>query len=502
MKKIDRLTAVMLAALLLFGSCSAGGDVQPESPADGGRTEALPTEAEGTAETEARDYADFVPEGVRYDGLTVRFLVSSPYYGSDSGEIAPAEEDYQAGEIIPEAVAERNNLVYEKLGVEVEAVINAGDPGSNWENYHKDLSNSVTAGVNDYDAVCGAVRTAYKCAVQQLLVNLAAVDTLDLSHPWWSQRSREAFDYGTDAPIVYFMNGDVNYFDNWGTSCVFFTKNFLTDFGFEMPYDLVREYKWTYDAMKSMSGGMYRDLDGDGKKSFGDSYGIVANTGIMERFLPAMGFQLVVPNDEGSYVLNETEGFVGAAENMYAFLLNDQNVWLDGGEYSGIFYRGDAAFSEDNLYAIRRSSGEMESDYGVLPYPMWDENAHEYGCTVSEAYATVCGISLTADSGTVGLVLDVMGAYSPATVTEAVIENGAMVRNARDEDTADMIRIIMDSAAFSMASLVEWGSISSIFNGSLASKANLNYASAAKRLGKVVTKAADKDFALLREPKA
>ena len=94
------------------------------------------------------------------------------------------------------------------------------------------------------------------------------------------------------------------------------------------------------------------------------------------------------------------------------------------------------------------------------------------------------------------------GAYSPETGTKAVIDNGAMIHNARDEDTADMIAVIMDSAAFSMAALVEWGSISDFFNSPLAGGSGFNYASAVQRLEKVIKKSAEKDFAALREPKA
>ena len=94
------------------------------------------------------------------------------------------------------------------------------------------------------------------------------------------------------------------------------------------------------------------------------------------------------------------------------------------------------------------------------------------------------------------------GAYSPETVTKADIDNGAIIRNARDEDTADMIAVIMDSAAFSMATLVEWGSISDFFNSSLAGGSGFNYASAVQRLEEVIKKAAEKDFAALWDPKA
>ena len=496
MSNAKRMAALLLAALLALTACGSGSGSKEDSAQPDGGSDAV--ESGQAEETEPADPGAFVPEGVGYDGQTIRFLTSSAYNDGNTSEIAPDADGYQPGEIIPEAVVERNNLVYEKIGVELEAIPTGG---SEWSSYQKILENSVASGVNDYDAICGSVYGAYKSAVKQLLVNLAGVDTLDLSHPWWSQRSRKALDFGDTSSIIYYMNGDINYFDNWGTSCIFFNKDFLKDYGYDAPYDLVRQYKWTWDTMKTMADGMYRDIDADGKKSFEDAYGYVANWHVMERLMPSMDLPILYKNEEGDLLINETEYFVNAAETLYAYFSNDMNVWLDGGSYAGIFTRGDAAFSEDNLSYIRRASGDLESDYGILPYPMWEEGKQEYFCTTSEAYATVVGITLTADKAMIGTVLDVMGAYSPQTITKAVIDNGAMIRNARDEDTAEMISVIMNSTIYPYNLVVSWAEVDTIFHGRLMNNMNLDYISTAAKMRKPIQKGAEKDFEKLRDPK-
>ena len=77
-----------------------------------------------------------------------------------------------------------------------------------------------------------------------------------------------------------------------------------------------------------------------------------------------------------------------------------------------------------------------------------------------------------------------------------------MIRNARDEDTADMIRIIMDSAEFPFSLLVEWGGINMAFNSLLAAKREFDYASLAARMGKMVENEGQKALEVLRSPKA
>lgn len=502
MKQAYRLTALALSVLLLLSSCSAAtadGDGRKDAGAVQNGVEAGGTGAE--PEETFEDPAAFVPEEVRYDGLTVRVLTSSPFHSSTTNEIAPLEDEYMPGEIVPESVVERNNLLFEKLGVNLEAVQAQKDQNNSGISVQEELSRSIAAGAKEFDALCCTVENAYKCAVQQLLFNLAAVDTLDLSHPWWCQKSVKAFDYGADTSIIYYMNGDINYFDNWGTECFYANKDFLSISGYEMPYDLVREHKWTFDAFRSMAAGMYRDLDGNGVKSFGDAYALVGTTAIMERFLPAMDLPLLYKDEEGTYVINMTDVFVNTAEKMYDMFLGDLCVWLDGGEYDAIFRDGNAAFSEDYLYFLRTASGFMEADYGVLPYPLRDESQEKYSCTVNESYASVYGIPLYADPETVGLIMDVMGAYSVNTVTKAVIDNGAMIRNARDEDTAEMVAVILDTTEFSFSSIVNWGNLNYLFNNLLHDGKNLDYASAVAKVRKFVDKMQEKDMAALRDPK-
>ena len=82
MTRISKLFSLVLAAVLVFGSCSAvpADQGQGVSQDDGTITDNGSVNAEDP-ETEASGPADFVPEDVFFDGLTVRFMVCSAYYG-------------------------------------------------------------------------------------------------------------------------------------------------------------------------------------------------------------------------------------------------------------------------------------------------------------------------------------------------------------------------------------------------------------------------------------
>ncbi len=53
-----------------------------------------------------------------------------------------------------------------------------------------------------------------------------------------------------------------------------FNKDLLETYKLEDPYALVDSGKWTFDKLFSMMKDIYSDLDGDGKKSSGDFFGV------------------------------------------------------------------------------------------------------------------------------------------------------------------------------------------------------------------------------------
>lgn len=498
MKKKQIFTLLLASLLLTAAAC---GDSE-----DKGGTETGTAQDTAASTQEAVDplaAADFVPEGVQFNGE--EFVViqangwgytAEGWKGSEMDEVAPNADEVVAGDIINESVVARNRLTEEKLNIKIKSV----EANSGCFGFNSDIQNSVMAGDNAYDAVCGTVSTIYSCAVSGLLTNLADIETLDLSHSWWDQKTRKMFNFGIDREILYFANGDINYLDNYASQMLFVNKTLLATLDIEAPYDLVREHKWTFDVMLGMYKDVYADLDADGKASMGDQYGFISNIGVMTRLLPASGMEFFVKDNSGSFVINESEEYVTALDKIFDAMINTKDVYLtNGGEYAEIFLNGRAIFTDDYLWAIRSMAKKLEDDYGVLPFPLYDETQEQYLAPVNDMYASAYGVITTADFARAGYILDVMGAFSVDTITEAVIETTCKIKDVRDEDTVDMLELIMDAAIYPLDTITRWGDSQSFFLNLMTGKKN-NFASKLKGMQKAAARDAAKDLEALANP--
>lgn len=449
MKKVIQL--FLLSALLLTAASCGDSD----TPAT--ETKDSPTTNVGT-ETAAPDPLDFIPADVRYEGETFTVLNATAYQNKYGHEVAYLQEDIVGGDIVAEAVYERNMRVSDRLGVKIEAV-----EGSEWDTWIEELALSIQAGDNAYDAICGAVLTAYNCIPQGYLYNLKDVSSVNLSSPWWDQTEIAGM---TFLDGVYTLAGDINFYDNYGTSCMFFNVEMCASNDMELPYQAVRDGTWTFDMLNGMVKDLYQDLNGDGKAKSEDMYGMVSNAAFIKRMLDGLNFRQIVQDDNNYPVINESEAYINAITDVLD-LMQTRGYYSSGGDgsYADIFTGNRALFSEDNFAYLVAARDIDAFTIGILPYPKYDEKQENYCCPINEPYSTVYGIPTTANAEMVGYVLEAMGAASVDTVTEAVIEKNCMVKSVRDEDSVDMIRIILNSAAYPLATVTDWGNMDDILMG-------------------------------------
>ena len=494
-------TSIFLtAALAILLTASVGCSDSQTSPKQDDTEDTAPV-----TETAANQLAaaDFVPDDISFNGETFTVIqgngwgyTGEGWKGSSMDEVAPIPEEVAVGDIINESVVERNRLTEEKLNIKIRSI----EAPSGCFGFNTDIQNSVMAGDNAYDAVCGTVSTIYNCAVSGLLTNLADIKTLDLSHSWWDQKTRRMFNFGTDSEILYFANGDINYLDNYASQMLFVNKSLLASLDMEAPYDLVREHKWTFDAMMEMYKNAYTDLNADNKPSMEDRYGFISNIGVMTRLLPACDMEFFVKQDDGTYTINDSERYVTALEKVFNAMTMSPDVYLTGGgEYSEIFRAGRSIFSDDYLWAIRSIAKELEDDYGVVPFPLYDETQTQYLAPVNDMYASAYGVIVTTDYERAGYILDVMGAFSVDTVTDAVIETTCKIKDVRDEDTVDMLEIIFDGAMYPLDTITRWGDSQGFFLDLMSKKKN-NFASSITKMQKRVAKDAASDLEALANP--
>ncbi|MGN1127684.1 MAG: hypothetical protein ACI4T6_01870, partial [Candidatus Flemingiibacterium sp.] len=164
------ISAILLLSILLCAS-SCGDAAVNDDPGDG--TTAPDTVTETSAETEILPDIPS-PEDTDYNGYEFRVLYQITGWGTYTNEHIDSES--QTGDVLADALYNRNRLCEEKYGfklVEVaknEYVTNA-------------LKSSIMAGDDDYDL---AMVTYGWAQGTDMLIDFNSVPHIDTTKPWWN----------------------------------------------------------------------------------------------------------------------------------------------------------------------------------------------------------------------------------------------------------------------------------------------------------------------------
>ena len=120
---------------------------------------------------------------------------------------------------------------------------------------------------------------------------------------------------------------------------------------------------------------------------------------------------------------------------------------------------------------------EMQTDFGILPMPKYDENQEEYYSFGNAAFADCLIVpGNCSDIEMTGNVIEAMGYYSQQFITPAFINTTVMNKAIRDEDSAEIVQMVLKNCVYDIGFMFDWGEIRSIFH-SLIDNSDTNFAS-------------------------
>lgn len=487
-----RALSLLLAFLLAGGmiSCSEQSAGEPEVPADDPAAPAA--ENAEPAETEdpyAHLYED-LPSG-DFEGRS--FTVLTPIH---------AESDFVGevdGDVISEAVYRRNLKVEEDLNVTVVPISEAGL----WDdqaNYINKIKVSVMAADDSYQLISGYAAYITSIASEGVLANWNDVADVNFEKPWWNSDIVYEMDV---AGKLFYITGDLSMTSLDYLFCLFFNKDMMTDFGFEAPYDIVRDGAWTFDVMNSYIEPVNIDVNGDGKMTIDDMYGYSSDTtNFISAYQAAFDADITVKDENGLPVLAiGEESFVDKFNTMYTFLVDSPSVYLSTNEGSytddlnreatKVFSEGRALF-EAQLLGNSAALRNVEIEFGILPYPKYNEEQTDYMTTAWDAYNLFC-LPLTADLDFVGKITEYMAACSFEIVLPAFYDKALISKYTRDTESADMIAIIRESATYNFGQVnsIHCSSCGHIYRDLVSAK-NPNIASKVASSMKPMTKSLER----------
>ena len=366
------------------------------------------------------------------------------------------------GDSINDAVYNRNKAVEEQYNFTVTEI-----PGESADPI-KQVTKAITANEDAYDLlVIGGISCA-TLAANRYLLELTDMPYMDLTKPWYDQCANAALSIGNK---LYMTSGDINIMDNDATWTILFSKKLAGDLLDENLYTLVNEGRWTMDKMAEYCKITYADLNGDGEYSPEDQWALLGEPWNTMAFVAGGGGKTIEKDENDMpYISTEGEGFYDRF--VKAMALNaDQSFTMLSDRYADRFTDGwleciNVAFKEDRALFFCTGLNrvpmlrDMNSDFGIIPLPKYNEDQENYNCIVSVYSANMLSVPVTnSDAERTGIIVEALSAASVDTLTPAYYDVTLKGKSTRDEESAAMLDLIFASRAYDIGNVYEWGGL-------------------------------------------
>lgn len=437
MKQSKRTISLILFSAILSGTLAGCGS---ETVIDSETTDETTT-AEVTTEA-GYDYPD-----VDYSGYEFRILNIDGFYNC----YVKTDVSEQTGETVDDAVYRRNRKVEEKLGIKISEI---AETFTSWDDRMKPgtrLQQAVMSDDDEFDCAYVSMSANAGIITGGYVLDLKTVPELNLDEEWWDTELNSELEldgklFCATSPLQL-TSLDLSW-------VLLFNKKMLDNNKLEMPYNLVRDGKWTMDRMNEYVSAI-ANLNGDDSFAFKEDgkavYGIAAHNTSTYLFLLA-GDNKLVGNDKSGKLV-----FFGGNEKLYgtvekaAKLLNTDNgnaIFgdndFDPGSYYYMFSNERAAFVTTELKGTQVMR-PFDIEFGILPTPKYDESQENYVTYASENVFRLCIPANAKDQSRTGTILDALSYESKYEVLPLYYNQTICQKGLRDDDSIEMLSYISDA---------------------------------------------------------
>lgn len=434
-----RILTVSLLALLLVNSAACADTSAP----------AVTTQsAEPVSETEAAMETEIpkLPESVEQIDMN-GFELSIKHHNQSTLNWAKnnLEVEEQDGDLFNDAIYDRNRAIEEifncKLAVESVDWINTGD-----------VSKEVMAGDSTHD-----VWYVYDILILDCIEYLMPWENLvhvDLSQPWWNPMATDVFELGGNH---YAAAGNFSVSVLSRASGFTFNKEIYNSLGFDKSlYDYVHDNEWTVDKMAEICIAGYGDINGNGMLDDNDRFGVNGSyKELYNRLLLGSGIQYVKKDDEGLpiFSLPTDEGAINKILHIIDIFSDRRGYASQEGSLPetnglGSLNAGTLLMTIDNLNGLE-GNRHLDMDLGFIPCPKYDSAQETYYAPSFGAEVAVLLKTLPEERWeNVGILMESMNYYSDAFVIPMYKEVLIKTKYARDEESGEMLDIVIDSISF------------------------------------------------------
>lgn len=451
MKKIHMRLAVLIMVLLLCLPIAVACSTPQQDDSNDTTTNSSPGIGPETPADTTTNYTANIPSNLNYNDKAFRV------YAYPENVFVWSDYDWQCSEglnggVINDAVYTRSCFAEDQLGIKIEVTHSSAYTNCN------DLITAILSGEDLYDIANVNCLLSFSLAESGHITDFNTMDTLDMTAPWWDPNCVADLSINNKN---FGLTGDIGIMYKRSISTILFNKTiFAQHEEFTNVYDLVRDQKWTLDQMYTMSSNVAEDLDGNGVRDANDKYGLVYFATMASTLPIAGGVRYATKNNDDVpemtlyserciNLLNKSSQLLYDTSLSYNVTANNQDEKLMYDIFMSdrsLFYYGELHSAED-----MRS---MESDFGILPMPKYDEAQSGYHHTINANVAAVLVVPMSnLNLGMTGYVLDTLGAESKNVLTPAYYERNLQGQISKDVESTISLDIIISTLRYDIGYL-------------------------------------------------
>lgn len=434
---------LLLATMVSFASCS---EKTPSSSQD--TTMSGTKESADTTAYEIVYEEDSLPADLDFGGIKISIM--SRDITGDKFAFPEISVEELTSDVVNDSIYNRERFVEDRLNIEIvnEQVAEIRD----------EMDKQINSGDDTHQIHAADGISLARVSMNNYYVDLYSLDYIDFDKPWWSQNfnaEAEVFDK------LYLSTGAFSLSLIRDLYVVYYNKNLAEDFAASMPelsdvYSIVDEGKWTFDKLVALSGDIYTDLNGNSMRDGEDLFGLGYTKTSSDAIFGSFDIDVLSRTSDGWFELNvNTDKLYSALEKMHNLYYNTQGCLAgasgdavypyDGDDMYKFFASGSLLFIVNYMSTAETESlRNMQDEYGILPFPKYDNNQKDYYSCTSDIPTCFSIPTTNNDPNTSAAVLEALASYSYRDTRPAYLDTALKGKYMNDPDSRRMVDYIID----------------------------------------------------------